>query len=302
MSHSRLFKILYHLLDKGHGIAPELASRFEVSPRTIYRDIEALSGAGIPIYAEPGRNGGIYLLHDQLLDRTVLSEEEKREILTAVQGMGSTGHLVREEIREKLSALFRVDTGDWLEVDLSRWGRSASDQEKFSALKKAVTGHQELRILYVNTRGEKRERTVQPLKLSFRSKEWYLKAFCLEKQDFRMFKLNRILWFKLLDGTFVPRLWPEPVDSLPESCPPDDCPRILLLFARKIAYRIYDEFDETQIACQENGDLLVSARMPQDPWLMGYLLSFGTMVEVIEPIGLREQLAAQARMIYEKNR
>ncbi len=100
----------------------------------------------------------------------------------------------------------------------------------------------------------------------------------------------------------MPRLWPEPVDSLPESCPPDDCPRILLLFARKIAYRIYDEFDETQIACQENGDLLVSARMPQDPWLMGYLLSFGTMVEVIEPIGLREQLAAQARMIYEKNR
>ena len=78
MSDSRLFKILYYLLDKGNATAPELAAAFEVSSRTIYRDIEALSGAGIPVYTEPGRNGGISLLHDFILDRTILSEHERQ--------------------------------------------------------------------------------------------------------------------------------------------------------------------------------------------------------------------------------
>ena len=92
MSDSRLFKILYYLLDRGHATAPELAAEFEVSPRTIYRDVEALSGAGIPIYAEPGRNGGIYLLQDYILDRAILSENEKQEMLMAIQSIFVTGY------------------------------------------------------------------------------------------------------------------------------------------------------------------------------------------------------------------
>lgn len=87
MSDSRLFKILYYLLDRQRATAPELAAEFEVSPRTIYRDVEALSGAGIPIYAEPGRNGGIYLLQDFILDRAILSENERQEVLTALQSI-----------------------------------------------------------------------------------------------------------------------------------------------------------------------------------------------------------------------
>ena len=87
MQESRLFKIVYYLLDKGQATAPELAEKFEVSVRTIYRDIDALSGAGIPVYTETGRNGGICLMKDFVLDKAVLSEEEKQEILTALQGI-----------------------------------------------------------------------------------------------------------------------------------------------------------------------------------------------------------------------
>ena len=93
MQESRLFKIVYHLLNNGHATAPELAKKLEVSVRTIYRDIEALSEAGIPVYAESGRSGGIYLLSDFVLGKVMLSEREKRELLAALQSLTVTGNV-----------------------------------------------------------------------------------------------------------------------------------------------------------------------------------------------------------------
>ena len=296
MSDSRLFHILYYLLNKERATAPELAEKFEVSQRTIYRDIEALSGAGIPVYAEPGRNGGISLLQDFVLDRALLSRQEKQETLAALQSISATGSALAMDTLAKLSALFHIEDAGWLEVDFSRWGKKSADSSKFEQLKTAVIQHREINIVYENTNSQTSVRTVQPLKLSYKSKEWYLKAFCLEKQDFRMFKLNRILHLDVLDQTFVPKLYPEAEPDYGQTCP-----KIALLFSKEIAYRIYDEFDETQITRQDNGDFLVSARLPVDQWLIGYLLSFGAQVEVKEPAYLREILAAQAREIFQKH-
>ncbi len=297
MSDSRLFKILYHLLEKGHATAAELADEMEVSARTIYRDIDALSGAGIPIYAEPGRNGGICLLPDFSLDRTLLSEKEKEEILSAIEGLSATGYAAGRETLTKLSALFHMDAGSWLEVDFSRWGNPGRDNEKFEMLKTAVIQHREITMFYANANGGKSKRRVQPLKLFYKSKAWYLKAFCLEKQDFRLFKLHRISHLEISGQTFVPRPCPEA-----ESGGPKAYTQIVLLFSRETAYRVWDEFDETQIEQQENGDLLIRANLPADAWLTGYLLSFGTQVKIIEPAYLREEVAAQALAIYEKNK
>ena len=265
--------------------------------RTIYRDIESLSGAGIPVYTEPGRNGGIYLLHDFVLDRALLSESEKQDVLTAIQSISATGYTAGTETLTKLSALFHVDTGDWLEVDFSRWGKPFCDNTKFELLKTAVIEHKELKIIYINANSEQCERTIQPLKLSYKANQWYLKAFCLKKHDFRIFKLNRILALELSERTFVPRPYPQANQSLQKTCP-----LIVLLFAKEIAYRVYDEFHESQIEHTHNGDLIARAQMPVDAWLIGYLLSFGTQVEILEPIYLKEQLTAQAKAIYEKNK
>lgn len=299
MSDSRLFKILYYLLDRGHATAPELAAEFEVSARTIYRDVEALSSAGIPIYAETGRNGGIYLLQDFILDKAILSENEKQEVLTAMQSILATGYTGGKDILTKLSALFNVNTRNWLEVDFSRWGKCAYDNSKFEMIKAAVIQCKEIKIVYENTNSERSIRIIQPLKISYISKEWYLKAFCMEKQDFRIFKLNRILEIELLENTFVPRQYPEQENNLQRHIA---YPQIVLLFSKKIAYRVYDEFDETEIEYQKNGDLIVRAEMPVDTWLTGYLLSFGAQVEILEPKYLKDVLAAQAQAIYEKNK
>ncbi len=297
MSDSRLFKMLYYLLDRKRATAPELAAEFEVSTRTVYRDVEALSSAGIPIYAEPGRNGGIYLLQDFVLDRAILSENERQEILTAMQSIFATGYTGGKEMLTKLSALFNINTRNWLEVDFSRWGKDTYDHSKFENLKTAVIQCREIKIVYENTNGKRSKRIVQPLKISYKSKEWYLKAFCMEKQDFRIFKLNRILKLELLENTFVPKPYPDKENPLPQTYP-----QIVLLFSKEMAYRVYDEFDTTEIKYQQNGDLLVCAEMPVDAWLVGYLLSFGAQVEVIEPKYLKGVLAAQAQEIYNKNK
>ena len=297
MSESRLFKILYYLLDRKRATAPELAAEFEVSPRTIYRDVEVLSSVGIPVYAEPGRNGGIYLLQDFILDRAILSENERQEVLTAIQSISATGYTGGNEMLTKLSALFNINTSNWLEGDFSRWGKCDYDNSKFEILKKAVIQNKEVMIVYENTSSEKSKRTVQPLKILYKSKEWYLKAFCMEKQDFRIFKLNRILELELLENTFAPRPYPELKSSLQQTYQ-----KVVLLFSKEMAYRVYDEFATTEIEYQKNGDLKVCVEMPVDTWLIGYLLSFGPEVEIIEPKHLKSVLAAQAQAIYNKNK
>ncbi len=295
MQESRLFRIVYCLLEKGQATASELAERFEVSVRTIYRDIDSLSAAGIPIYAESGRNGGIRLMPDFVLDQTVLSEEEKQEILSALQSINITQNMGESQTLQKLSALFDLPSDKWLEVDFSRWGDQKFDNEKFELLKRAVIRCKSVRIRYAGADGTERERTVQPHKLVYKSKAWYLKAFCMEKQEMRTFKLNRILDYEILEEDFVRRRIPVETDDAPI-----DCSLITLRFPKEMAYRVYDEFDKTRIRKEENGDLIASAAMPEGAWLTGFILSFGTQVEVLSPTHLREEIAKQAEMIVKK--
>ena len=297
MQESRLFKILYHLLDKGQATAPELAKRFEVSVRTIYRDIDALSGAGIPVYTEAGRNGGIHLLNDFVLDKTVLSEAEKQEILAALQSIHITRNMDGSRTLQKLSALFQLHSENWLEVDFSRWGNPGYDNETFELLKSAVIRRRNVKLRYAGSYEEIRERTVQPYKLVYKAKAWYLQAFCTEKQDWRVFKLNRILELEVLEEGFSQLNPPGPIETFE-----GEYPKVTLRFPKEMSYRVYDEFDKTQIQRQENGDLIVSANMPEDPWLIGFLLSFGTRVDILSPAHLKEAVAEQAKLIYEKNR
>lgn len=302
MQESRLFKILYYLLDRGRATAPELAARFEVSTRTIYRDIDALSGAGIPVYSEAGRRGGICLMNHFVLDRAVLTEAEKQDILSALQSVAAAGNRGGEATLEKLSALFQIQSENWYEVDFTRWGVQTGDHEKFELLKKSVLTHRRVRILYVGAGREKSYRTVEPLKLLYKSRAWYLKAYCLEKEAFRLFKLNRILKWEVLEENFVQRTFPgSDAAPRPEPSQPEP-PQVILSFPGEMAYRVYDEFDSSQVRELEDGSLLTAAPMPVDEWLIAFLLSFGDQVEIMEPVYLKNILAERALKICEKNK
>ncbi|MDE6606632.1 MAG: WYL domain-containing protein, partial [Lachnospiraceae bacterium] len=179
------------------------------------------------------------------------------------------------------------------------------DNFKFETLKTAAIRHQAVKIIYESAGSGRSERTLWPLKLSYKSKSWYLKAFCLERQDFRTFKLNRILNLELLEEHFTPISYPNPAGISPETQAAlgmQDVPQIILSFSKEAAYRVYDEFDDTQIERQANGNLIAYTNMPIDQWLIGYLLSFGTQVEILAPKHLKEILAGQAWEIYEKNK
>lgn len=294
LQESRLFKIVYQLLERGHVTAPELAKQFEVSVRTIYRDIDALSEAGIPVYAETGRNGGIFLLEDFTLQKVLLSAKERQEILASLQSLSVVGASCNKEMLTKLSALFQVNAQDWFEADFSRWGEKTRDNEKFECIKNAVIRHLAMRIVYESSYHGESERIIHPLKLMYKAKEWYVKAFCTQKKEFRIFKLNRMIDWEVLEEAFEPVPFPECEEPASESYS-----RIVLCFPKEMAYRVYDEFDRGQVKRLESGELLVSAQMPEDDWLIGYLLSFGTQVDIVEPAHLRSTIAQKAKEIYE---
>lgn len=297
MKESRLFKMIYCLLSRGRTTAPELAEAFEVSVRTIYRDIDALSEAGIPIYTETGRNGGITILENFVFDKMLFSETERKNILSNLQSLSVIENIKQKDVLTKLSALFHMPAENWFEVDFSRWGTGEKDKNKFELLKDAVINHRTVSVIYVNSCGEKSKRKINPLKFLYKAKAWYIKAYWIEKQSFRTFKFNRILELEVTDSVFRPTAFPDTNEA-----PPQRYQTICLRFPKEMAYRIYDEFQTCQI--EEKGDesLIVTAEMPADAWLVGYILSFGVNAEVIEPIELRKIIANEAKKIYEMNK
>lgn len=296
MAKNRLFKILYLLLQNRRMTAQELADRFEVSVRTIYRDVDALSAAGIPVYTSPGRGGGVSLMDHFVLDRTALSEEEQRQLLTALQSLPGSVRQDAGQVLSKLSGLFQRQEPDWIQVELSRWGSGEAGREKFDLLKGAIHSHSQIAFTYVSSYGRTTDRRVLPARLVFKGQAWYLQGYCLEKDDYRTFKITRMLDLQVLETPFDRLLYPPPIEG--DGSAPPFCIFVRLRFSPCMAYRVYDEFDESCVTREKNGALVVEVTFLEDEWLYGYLLSFGASVEVLSPVPLREKLGQMALEIW----
>lgn len=190
MQESRLFKILYYVLEKRKVTASELADKFEVSVRTIYRDIDVLSEAGIPIYTAQGKSGGISILENYVLDKSILSQSEQEQILLALQGLDDTN---AHYLLSKLGSLFKSTAADWIEVDCTTWKRGKTQNNLFNLIKNAILEKREVSFQYYSSKGVGTNRIVEPLKIVSKGNNWYLYGFCKLRNDFRFFKLSRIL-------------------------------------------------------------------------------------------------------------
>lgn len=289
MKINRLLEITILLMNRGTVTAKMLAERFEVSTRTIYRDIEVLSSAGVPIYTNKGKGGGISLLEDYSLNKTFLSNEESESLILALQTMGATRYPETHKVLEKLGAMYKnAGSNDWIEIDFAGWSSSPNEKNKLHIIKNAIQNKNLIAFDYINTEGIKSRRIVEPEKLYFSLNTWYLVGFCRLKTSSRIFRLSRIKNTADLNEKYTERertvkpFWPVRRSPKPHV-------KLKLFFTEQALYRLYDEFDESCISKTDKG-YEVNVVFPENEWVYGFLLSFGPYVRVLEPARIRNIL------------
>lgn len=297
MQMNRLFEIVYLLLDKKNMTAKELALHFEVSTRTIYRDIEALVFAGIPIYSERGKNGGVRLLENYVLNKGIILEKEQNEILYALKSLKAVNYSNTEAILLKLRSIFNKPAEDWIEIDFSSYGEIRNTL--FENIKEALINKKIVKFYYYNSKSEKSLRKVEPLKIWFKERAWYLFAYCHEKKDIRQFKMTRIRDLVLTEEHFERAL--EKIDISDKSNTPERI-KILVEIDKSQAYRVYDEFCEKNIRSKPDGNFEVVMENYENEWLYGYMLSYGEYLTVLEPERIRNILYEKVNKMRENFR
>lgn len=285
MQESRLFKILYYILENKKATAPELADKFEVSVRTIYRDIDTLSSAGIPIYATRGKGGGIFILDGFVMDRALLDEKDRQDILFGLQGLNAIDDVNANYLLSKLSSIFHLNGGDWIEVDFFDWKNNAEYHSKFEYLKNAILNKRLVTFEYYSGRGKIQNRSVEPLKIVVKKSNWYLYGFCRLRKDYRLFKFNRICKLQIKDTTFSRTAPPKVITGIEKN---EETVLVSMKFSPHLAFRVYDEFSNENVLKVTNDAIYAQIELPlNENILCSYLMSFSDGVEVIEPKYIR---------------
>ena len=298
MQIDRLIQIVFLLLRHENITAKQLAKELCVSTRTIYRDINILSVAGIPITSQKGFGGGLSLLQGFSLDKSYFTQEEQNNIVQALQILKSSNYPDADKSLNKVAGLFSHNLqSEWLEIDFSYWGSPEKERNNITALERAIINKYVITFTYFNAELTVTHQTVEPLKLVFKSHSWYLVAYSENKKDIRTFKMSRIRELQITSQLFDREL-PKDFSITPVYKEEYNTPVFILHFSEKIAYKVYDEFQEKYIKKLDDGTLEVTFRYQLSNWTFLYLLSFGEYVEIIEPVEARNILKEKAKKIF----
>jgi predicted DNA-binding transcriptional regulator YafY len=287
MKINRLLEITLILLNKGTVTARELADRFDVSTRTIFRDIDVLSTAGVPVYTNKGRGGGVSLLEEFAISKVMLTPHEKDSLLLALKTLQAARYPEIDSFLDKIGAVFK-NTGstDWISIEFSSWGADPDEEYKLRDIKQAVLESRLVAFDYINAQGIKSRRSLEPMYLLFRDRYWYIWGYCLAREDFRMFRISRIRNMELTNSRFVRRPLPE-IRKDQSSDYQIKLVTLDLRFQPEALHRLYDEFADDQIVRNADGTFSVTVTYPEDEWVYGRILSFGPYVEVLGPEHIR---------------
>jgi len=294
MKSDRLFEIIYLLLEKKHLTAKYLAEHFEVSTRTIYRDIESLSISGIPIFMEKGKGGGISILPNFTLDKLILSEIEKSDIILSLKALKNSNIFEKSNVINKVESFLGTNNNEWIEIDFSSWSNGEKEKDNFNFIKTSIFNKQKIQFDYANSKGECLSRKVEPLKLCYKGSSWYLYAYCNIRKEDRFFKLKRINNLISIDENFIRKI---PNEIFKKEEFEDEFIDIKLKISEKLAYRVYEEFEVYEKL--EDGSFVCEIKYPKGEWMISYINSFGVHGELLEPIELREEIKKQIKKMNE---
>ncbi len=295
MKIDRQLGIITILLQCGRMTAPELAKRFEVSRRTILRDIDDICSAGIPVVSVQGAGGGLSIADGYKLDRSVLTSEELDSIIAGLGGIGSVSDPA--SFRRLIDKLAPVRQGDVplnekIHIDLSsHYGPTLS--EKISLIKKAIASCKLISFDYYSAKGVE-TRTIEPGFITFRWAAWYVFGYCRSRKDFRLFKLNRLWRLSAAEETFTPREIP------PDSLKPEEyftgTNMVRIVFDKSVEYLLAEEYGPQSYSRRDDGSLMLDVSYTSRDYIIKWVLGFGDHAVVLEPA----ELAAEIKAIAEK--
>ncbi|KUO76918.1 MAG: DNA-binding transcriptional regulator [Clostridia bacterium BRH_c25] len=296
MKIDRLLGIITILLQCDKVTAPELAKKFEVSRRTIHRDVDDICKAGIPIITYQGGDGGISIADGYKLDKSALSVAELESIITGLKSLGSVSDTARIEILiSKLSPKNEaaVSIKDNVLIDLSSHYKS-SLSEKISLIKAAISENKLVSFDYYSEKGLSNRR-IEPYFITFKWTAWYVFGYCRDRNGFRLFKLNRLWRQKTLEDKFVPRQIPAEELELDDYLTDEN--RIIILFDKSLEYRLVEEYGPDCYIVTEDGNLKFSIGYTNRAYMISWVLGFGDKARVVEPADMAGEIKEKAKNI-----
>ena len=307
MKIDRMLTIIVMLLNRDRISAKELAEKFEISVRTVYRDIDTINMAGIPVVSYPGNNGGFGILENYKLDHQVLTLNNMCSMLSALKGINSTLEDAElESSIEKLRNLIPQDKTDHLDLHMEQiiinmlpWRHTPKQKQQVKIIQSAIIQSQLITITYRNNANETSTRQIEPMSLIFKSYTWYLFAYCKLKTDFRIFRISRMIHLQVEDERFERRekSYHEIEQASMERV---SSTTVTLKFAPEVRTRVEDSFDRENIEVLSTGDLIVTAHFPDEELYYPMIFSFGEHVEVLGPERLRRAVVSKIKLMQEK--
>lgn len=298
----RMLAITILLLSRDRVSAKELANRFEVSVRTIYRDMDAINVAGIPIISYPGADGGFGIMEGFKLDRQIFTTQDMVSILSPLEGLNKA--FKSEAITQVIDKIHSLIPGNEKQsvsktlnrmiIDIQPWGRSNRWKELFQKIQNAIEKQRVIEISYTNSEGRESIRKLEPMTLIFKSHTWYLWGFCLEKSDYRMFKISRIQNLEVSGKTFIHRGECYTVNHEFEG----KTVSIKLKCKKSFKAKAIELFNKDQLKEKDHA-LYITLNYPPGTWIKEYILSMGSNVEVLEPKWLKEDIKAEIKIMME---
>lgn len=297
MKLDRLIGILSILLQQDKITAPELSEKFEVSVRTILRDIDDINKAGIPIITSQGQGGGISIMDGYKIDRTLLSSSEMQAIFSGLKSLDSVSGTNRyRQLMDKLSVSNTISISNHIIIDLATWDKNAVST-KLELIKSAIEQKKIITFRYYSPECTE-QRNIEPYHLVFQWSSWYVWGFCIKRQDYRLFKLTRMTELKSTEDFFIQRDIPEyKCDKLRHTRGEISA---TVRFDKSTKWRIVDEFGTENFTEDENGNIILTFTWSDKFSFYSYILGFRENAEIISPAEYRDEFLKLLKNITDK--